>query len=297
MKIYLNGRILPEEEATVSATDHGFLYGAGFFETFRTFNGRAFLIDEHLKRLKSGCEQIRIRYGNTFLGTEPRMEPVLTELLKANDLPDAAFRYTVSAGPTPGGLPRQAYTAPTELLVPRPLSENDSQPVSLHVLTTRRNSSEFDPRPKSVNYLNSLAGHFELLDRKTAPGDEGIMLSPDGRLCEGVTSNLFLIRDGCVHTPRCTGRILPGVTRQFLLGLARSRRLPHIEGDYTLADMTPSDAVFLTNSVRGLIPVSAVFGAERERIWENDSSLDPHFNKLSRMYSMETLQRCGTPHG
>ncbi len=285
MHLYLNGRIIPENQASIPVGDHGFLYGAGCFETFRTFGGTPFLLGEHLERLSAGCEQIGIQIPDTFLTIGNRMSPVLSELLAKNGLSDAVFRYTVSAGPAAGGLPREPYTNPTELLVPRPLPPDRPDPVALHVLATRRNSPEFEPRPKSLAYLNSLAGHLEMRERAIPPGDEGLMLTPGGHLSEGVTGNLFFIVDGHLHTPAASAHILSGITRQAVLALAEQSGTRIGEDTYTLDHLLGAEAIFITNSVRGLSPVATVLSENGELLRETGTGSHPLFRKLCRLYN------------
>ncbi len=284
MYLYLNGKILPETEASLSVNDHGFLFGAGFFETFRTFNGRPHLLEEHLGRLKAGCEQIQIRLPDSSIAEAEHMEPVLAELLERNGLPDAVFRYTVAAGPAPGGLPRAPYTDPTELLVPRPVPELSEKPISLHILRTRRNTEEFEPRPKGLAYLNSLAGHLELREREIPPGDEGVMLSPGAHLSEGVTGNLFFILDDRLCTPDPSTGLLSGVTRQAVLALAEQFGIRIREDRFTLDDLTGADAIFITNSVRGLSPAAKVISEDDRLLWTGESERHPVFTKLYQVY-------------
>lgn len=101
MKISINGKLMDEQQAVVSVYDHGFLYGLGLFETFRTYNKVPFLLAEHMNRLAEACKELGIRY-------EPDLDHVqqlINELLAANELQDAYIRFSVSAGVEALGLP------------------------------------------------------------------------------------------------------------------------------------------------------------------------------------------------
>lgn len=276
MLIYWKGGIVPEAEATVPANDHGFLYGVGLFETFRTYGGRPFLLEEHMSRLKAGCRLLRILPGEDHLaGAEPpfsALRETVQRLLSANDLTDAIFRYTLSAGEAAGGLPREAYTRPGEMIHVRPLHPPLPQiGHRIHILHTHRTEPEAWPRPKSLHYANSLAGHWELLDRAHLPGDEGLMLTADRRLAEGVVSNIFLVTEGSLRTPALSAGILGGVTRRAVLDLAPAAGLKAREEDLRLPDLTGSDAIFTTNSTRGISPVHEVLDERGGTLWQKRS--------------------------
>ncbi len=293
MLLYLNGKILPQDEAQVSVNDHGFLYGAGCFETFRTFGGGLFRLEQHLRRIRAGCDQLHIRTGSISLLNEKNLLETVAELLRVNKLGDAVFRLTVTGGPVAGGLPREPYREPTELLVPRPLPRGHGVPIGLHLLEARRNSPEFHPRPKSVAYLNSLAGHLEMRERNIPPGDEGLMSADDDIAAEGVTTNLFLIRNQTLRTPGSHDGILSGITRGFVLEAAEQLGLPVQEISCRIADLKRADAIFLTNAVRGIIPVGTLFDQRGNLIRRIRSESDPAFQSLTRAYFMaiENLRR------
>ncbi len=285
MFLYLNGKILPQDQAQVSVNDHGFLYGAGCFETFRTFGGCVFRLEEHLRRIRAGCDRLHIPSRSLSLLDAETLLDTVAKLRQVNKLEDAVFRLTVTGGPVAGGLPAEPYREPTELLVPRALPPIPGGPVGLHLLEIRRNSPEFHPRPKSVAYLNSLAGHLEMRERSIPPGDEGLMSADGDTAAEGVTSNLFLIQNQTLLTPGSQDGILPGITRAFVLEAAGQLGLPVQEKTCRIADLESADAIFLTNAVRGIIPVGTLFDRRGNLIRRVRSEDDPAFQSLAGAYS------------
>jgi len=117
MKIAVNGCIIDEREAVVSVYDHGFLYGMGLFETFRTYGGRPFLLKEHLARLAAGLDEIGIRAVPDADG----IRELVGKLLAANGLTDAYIRLSVSAGAEALGLPSGDYRSPNTIVYIKPL--------------------------------------------------------------------------------------------------------------------------------------------------------------------------------
>ncbi|HZG75466.1 MAG TPA: aminotransferase class IV, partial [Paenibacillus sp.] len=140
MKLWWNGTIIDETEAVIPITDHGFLYGIGLFETFRTYGGgRPFRLDRHIERLRAGCEELRLAYAPEA----ERIEAAVAETLRANGLADGYVRWSVSAGAAPLGLPSAAgYPAPNVILMAKPLPPDSVQPKELHLLALPRSGPE-----------------------------------------------------------------------------------------------------------------------------------------------------------
>ncbi|WP_337103181.1 aminodeoxychorismate lyase [Paenibacillus sp. YIM B09110] len=258
MKVSLNGSVKEASEAVISVYDHGFLYGLGLFETFRTYGGRPYLLNRHLRRLQAGCEQLGIQYR----GDEKGISEQVTELLAANGLTDGYVRLTVSAGVGELGLPTGDYEQPSVLLLVKSLPPvNDSIPMhgrELRLLQTRRNTPEGDIRFKSLHYMNNIIAKRELLASSPPSGAEGLMLTKEGWLAEGIVSNLFYVKDGILYTPAIHTGILPGVTRERVLELAREAGRSVHEGYFTWEELVQADEIWMTNSIQELIPITTL---------------------------------------
>ncbi|MGO4698560.1 aminodeoxychorismate lyase [Paenibacillus sp. 2TAB26] len=261
MKVELNGSVMDASEAVISVYDHGFLYGIGLFETFRTYEGKPYLLDRHMKRLCSGCDQLGIQYT-------PNMEELrssVNELLEANELKDGYIRLTVSAGEAELGLPTGDYEQPNVLMLVKALPPvNDAVHMrgrELRLLQTRRNTPEGEVRFKSLHYMNNIIAKRELLASGAASGAEGLMLSREGWLAEGIVSNLFFAKDNVVYTPELATGILPGITRERVLELAGSAGYETEEGLYSLEKLQTADEIWLTNSIQELVPVTLLLEA------------------------------------
>lgn len=286
MKIYCQGQILPERDARVSAGDHGFLFGASLFETFRTYAGQPFLLTEHLARLAAGCRAYGLETRSLLLANPPALQDLLRELLAVNDLTDAVFRYTVSAGSSPGGLPTGFYQNPTEFIFVRRLpATSPDEGIRIHILNTNRTEPEVFPRPKSGHYINNLIAHRELRQRTSEPTDEGVLFTADGRLSEGVVSNVFLVSNETLLTPDPSSHILEGITRGAVLDIARDAGIDAREKDLHLGDLTSAAAIFTTNSVRGITPVFQVLDRDGKIVWEGNSASDRLVAQLRSAYA------------
>jgi len=265
MKIGLNGNVVDAHEAVISVYDHGFLYGLGLFETFRTYNGKPYLLERHMNRLKSGCAELGIPFDMSI----GQLEDWLGGLLRENGLEDGYVRLTVSAGEGALGLPSGDYTRPTIVLLVKELPPVNEEALrlgkELRLLRTVRNTPEGPVRFKSLHYMNNIMAKRELLglgdDRSphlmpAHPAAEGLMLTREGWLSEGIVSNLFFMRGGIVHTPAVDTGILPGITRGRVMELASAAGYRVQEGHYGWAELASADEIWLTNSIQELVPVT-----------------------------------------
>jgi 4-amino-4-deoxychorismate lyase len=285
--LWLNGVCRPAADAQLSVLDHAVQFGAGLFETFRTWNGRASLLPRHLARLRTGGRTYRIELPTEALlpQAETKLPQILRELLERNGRADAVFRYTVTAGVAASGLPVGPYRQPSEMIVPRPLPVVPAGGWNLHGLATRRLAPESVPRPKSLQYGNALMGRWEMLDRGlVGAGAEGLMLTPEGWLAEGVTTNFFFFHKGTLCTPALDLGILRGVVREVVLELARAEGLSVSEGSFPLTSLAEAEMVFLTSGALGLAPVRRLSDETGRLLAEFATEEHPWFRRLGERF-------------
>ncbi|MGW9128223.1 aminodeoxychorismate lyase [Paenibacillus chitinolyticus] len=285
MKIWMNGNLVEEKEAVVSVYDHGFLYGMGLFETFRTYNGHPFLLKEHMERIREGCAELGIPFHTDETGMRARVE----ELLRANGLEDAYFRYAVSAGVDMLGLPGGAfYENPSEIIYVKSLpSRNVDQPASrpLQLLNLRRNTPESGRRHKSFHYMNNVLAKREMMNYPWAHGAEGLFLTDNGGyVAEGIVSNIFWIKGAVCFTPSLTTGILPGITRAFVLKLAEEEGLEISEGLFPWSELCEADEIFVTNSVQEIVSINELFDERGGSITVSRGIAGPVTNRLAQLY-------------
>jgi 4-amino-4-deoxychorismate lyase len=289
MKISINGSIYEEQEAVVSVYDHGFLYGLGLFETFRTYGGKPFLLQEHLTRLSDGCMEL----GIEFEPNERAVQDLIDLLLRENDLQDAYFRYTVSAGVELLGLPASTYKNPTEIVYVKELPPTDesvyTQGKSLQLLKLPRNTPEGLYRLKSFHYMNNILAKRELQSYEWAGGSEGLLLSEEGYVAEGIVSNIFFIKNSICYTPSLETGILPGITRAFVLKLAERRcNLIAIEGLFRWEDLLAADEIFYVNSIQEMVPVTQLFTPDRRSFQVGRGTPGNFTRQLIQLYKEST---------
>ncbi|WP_421382589.1 aminodeoxychorismate lyase [Bacillus salacetis] len=254
MYLFFNGEILPKEEAKISPFDHGFLYGMGLFETMRTYNGHPFLLDDHLVRLQSGLNMLNIKLDLKALD----IPDVIASLSEKNGLPDSYLRLNISAGDGEIGLRTAPYEKPNILLFQKelpplmPLREKEAV-----LLNLKRNTPETSLRLKSHHYFNNIAAKREIGDD---PGKEGLFLTENGYLAEGVTSNIFWVKEGTLYTPSLETGILNGITREYIIEVAQKIGITWEAGLYRTEDLLHSSEAFFTNSVQEIIPIHSFAG-------------------------------------
>jgi branched-chain amino acid aminotransferase len=254
--IYLNGKWYPKSEAKISVYDHGFLYGDGIFETLRACNGKLFMLKEHLERLQRSADAIQLRLPLT----DRQLEALLYESLVRNNLRDARIRLTISRGPGELGLDTNLCPQPTLVIMAKAFkaypAELYRQGMSASIASTRRISSQaLNPAIKSLNFLNNILAKQEARAQGT---QDALMLNTQGQLTEATTSNLFFVSHDILKTPALECGLLPGITRQLVLELARQHEIEVEEGSFYATDLLDADEAFLTNTSLEIMPLVQV---------------------------------------
>lgn len=280
MIVYKDGSWQPIEETSVSVMDHGFLYGVGLFETFRTYKGAPFLFHDHLTRLRNGLESVYINWQES----DKHLRELVTEALQKNEVADGVIRLNVTAGISNWGLPTETYHAPSLLLFTRPVPEVATESKGAVFLELRRNTPEGDTRLKSHHYLNNLLGKRELGARTDV---EGIFLTQEGYVAEGLVSNIFGIKGDTIYTPSISTGILNGVTRKFILHLSSLIGLNVKEGTFTPEELFQADEVFITNSAQEIIRIDRLDAKAIPEVEPSSSWLAC----LKRLYNKSTEQQ------
>ncbi|OIK15704.1 4-amino-4-deoxychorismate lyase [Bacillus sp. MUM 116] len=249
MFIYVNGEIVNKEAAVISPFDHGYLYGMGLFETFRIYDGHPFLLDNHLERLNMGLEVLNIQ--KRF--TREEVKDALKHLLDANGFTNAYIRLNVSAGVGEVGLQVEPYQKPNVLIFAKPLQEAGEMAEKKAVLLKlKRNTPEGLTRLKSHHYMNNILAKREI---GSTPDVEGIFLTEEGHIAEGIVSNIFWRKGKTLYTPAVETGILNGITRQFIIQAAKGLEMDVEEGFFRPTEVFTADEIFVTNSIQEIVPI------------------------------------------
>jgi len=256
--VFMNDRLVPEDEARVSVFDHGLLYGDGVFEGMRSYAGRVFRMEAHLDRLWDSARAIALEIPMT----KEAVAKAVNDTLAANNLPDGYVRLVVTRGAGTLGLdpnrtsqPQVIVIADTISLYPRELYERGLRIVT--AATQRSHPAALSPRIKSLNYLNNIMAKLEGLQAGCV---EALMLNHKGEVAECTADNVFAVRKGIVLTPPPDAGILEGITRGAVMDLALSAGISCREATLTRHDLYTAEEVFITGTAAEVVPVVEIDG-------------------------------------
>ena len=280
-KVFLNDDLIDAAEARVSATDSGFLYGAGLFETLRSRNGTVFRLPDHLERLFSSAGALSIvnSYSEEYVGK------AIHKVLEANQLQDARLRLTLTNGP---------------------LAESEDQRRSTLVVT----ATEFTPYPPEYyaagamvilcpfrlnttdptygHQTTSFLPHLLALDLARQRGAaEALWFTQDSRLAEACLSSVFLVKNSVLLAPFVEPPAREDVARGVIRRVARQQSIELAEKDLRIADVLEADEIFLTNVLIEVLPVIHV-----ERHAVGDGKVGPVTRRLREGFLQMMEQEC-----
>ena len=238
--LMLNGTLQEAAGAVLPATDRALTHGLGLYETLKLVGGVPVFFEEHVARLDLGLDE---------LGLErpcPRAEMAaqICALAEASGVTDGACRVLVTAG-SPDGRPG--------LLIQTDRREFPARPLRVISYPGVRVRAQLKAMTVMQSFLAQRAA-------AAAGADDAILVDDDGRMFEGATSNMFLVRGGGLVTPPAEGAILPGVLRAKVEQLGGAHGLTIVEAWARVADLRDDDGMLLTSSVRGIVPVGSVDG-------------------------------------
>ena len=257
--VYIDGKFMAPDQAMISVYDHGFLYGDGIFEGIRMYGGKVFKLASHLERLYGGAAEIRLKP----VQDRAQMAQAVRDAVTRSGLKDGYIRLVVSRGKGSLGLnPNHCPTSSTIIIVDRiQLYPPEMYEQGMPIIVAKRPRIPavcLDPALKSLNYLNNILAKVEAID---AGMHEAIMLNLNGEVSECTGDNIFIIKDGVIHTPPVGAGILRGVTRRFVIDtLAPAAGMKVVENPMLLKDVFAADEVFLTGTAAEIIGVSSIDG-------------------------------------
>jgi len=258
-KIYLNGKLVPREEAKISVFDHGLLYGDGVFEGIRAYDAHVFRLSQHLDRLYDSARAIALKIPLT----KKEMEEAVIQTLRSNSLRSGYIRLVVTRGEGDLGLDPRNCGKPSVFIIADKVElypeELYKKGLELVTVATKRNISEaIDPRIKSLNYLNNILAKIEA-GLQNMP--EAVMLNKDGYVAECTGDNIFIVKENVLITPPFYVGVLAGITRQAVMELARNKlKLSVKEEVFTRFHLYNADECFLTGTAAEVIPVVKIDG-------------------------------------
>ena len=255
--VWIDGKMLPKSQATISVWDHGLLYGDGCFEGIRFYNKRIFKNKAHLDRIYRNCDRLRIKVPYS----QDELTQVMRDCIDANGLNDGYIRLIITRGVGTLGLnpfkcPRAGVIVIADHIA---LYPPEMYAEGMRVIVAKRPRTPtacLDPSLKSLNYLNNILAKVESIDAGCL---ECIMLSTEGYVGECSGDNLFIVKDGKVLTPPLETGMLDGITRGFVMNeLCPKVGVPLEQKWMRIEEVKAADEIFLTGTAAEIIAVTQV---------------------------------------
>lgn len=247
--VYLNAEFMPDTEARIPVLDRGFIFGDGVYEVIPVYGGKLFRFNEHLQRLQNSLEALRI---NNPLTTE-EWNQVLTELIEQNGGGDLSLYLQITRGSAARDHAIPENSSPTVFAMCNELKPVASETIERGVAAITLDDIRWQRcHIKAISLLPNVLLRQEALDH----GATEAILIRDGFATEGAASNLFAVLDGVITTPPKSPMLLPGITRDLLLELAKDHSLPCQEKDISLEELRQADEIWLTSSTKEILAVT-----------------------------------------
>ncbi|MGC4063572.1 MAG: aminotransferase class IV [Polyangiaceae bacterium] len=256
--VMINGAVFAPEAAKISVFDRGLLYGNSVFETLGTYRGRPFALREHLERLRRSAELVFIEFPVSQRDFATEIRRAIREA--GND--ESYVRVIVTRGSGDLGLDPALAVAPQRIVIVTPLHRpaQVAYDEGVKAITYRTQRSTDETAAVGAKVGNYLVAVLAMKEAKATGANEALIVDRSGRLVEGATSNLFLVRGGVVTTPPESAGILPGITRRFVLEAATEEGIPVEFACPDVSQLWSAEEVFITSSIRQLLAITHVDG-------------------------------------
>ena len=282
--ISVNGVVTSAEDARIPVLDHGFLFGDSVYETLRTYQHKPFLFTRHFNRMARSAKSIELELP---WSRERTFQEVRRVVEAAGLASESRIRITVTRGVGGVGPDPESCKSPNVIVIVTPLSELApsiaENGVEVMISSFQRTTHLADA--KTGNLIRTVLAQREA---RLAGAFEAILLTPEGWISDGITSNIYLVKGRKLMTPSREACILEGITRGAVLELAGRMGLEVVEGLLQRSDIESADEMFLTSSTRGIVPIVRVNASSDVRIVANGKP-GPVTQALRNAYSQELV--------
>ncbi|MDH5602144.1 MAG: D-amino acid aminotransferase [Gammaproteobacteria bacterium] len=249
--VYLNGEYLPLDQAKVSVLDRGFIFGDGVYEVIPAYGSKALRFEHHMQRLQNSLDAVRI--SNPL--TNDQWLEIINKLIAATDSQDQYIYLHVTRGVASRDHQFPEDTHPTVFVMSNVLNPVDSKLLEKGISAVTLD----DIRWQHCN-IKAIALLPNILLRQQAVENNAkeAILIRDGHMTEGAASNVFIVKDGVIKTPPKDNKLLPGITRDLVVELAHSHKIPVEETTITEDEFLDADEIWLTSSTKEILPVTRI---------------------------------------
>jgi D-alanine transaminase len=272
MTVFLNGKLLPSEQASVSVLDRGFIFGDGVYELVPVYSRVPFRLEEHLARLERSLGEVKIR--NPYSRSQWRAH--IYGLIDAQAADDQSVYFQVTRGVAKRDHAFPKGTEPTVFMMSNPLVN----PLPAVVEKGAAALTAVDNRWLRCDIKSiSLVGNVLLRQLSAEAGAVETILFRDGRLTEASASNVFIVKRGVIHSPPKSNLILPGITYDVVVELARANGLPLELRDIAQAEVLAADEIWVTSSSKEVLAI-----VELDARPVGDGRPGPVFRRMFQLY-------------
>ena len=246
--VYLNGEFIPLSEAKVPVLDRGFIFGDGIYEVIPVYGKRLFRLDEHLDRLNNSLDATRI--PNPY--PESEWKKILSQIVMKSESEDQSIYLQVTRGVAKRDHAFPDKITPTVFMMSSPLIVTSKEMFNKGIAVITLD----DIRWQYCN-IKAITLLPNILLRQTAidEGAQEAILVRDGEVTEGSASNIFIVIDGVIKTPPKSSRLLPGVTRDLIVELAKDNNMKCVEANFSRTELEAADEIWLTSSMKEVMPI------------------------------------------
>lgn len=253
--VYLNGQTLPLEQASIPVLDRGFIFGDGVYEVIPAYGGRLFRLEEHLQRLADSLRLVRMDNPHTLA----QWRQILEDLVRQNGDGDQSVYLQVTRGVAPRDHILPDGVTPTVFVMCNPI-----KPVPRDTLALGVGAISVDDIRWQYCHIKAIALLPNILLRQQAADADAMeaILVRDGLVTEGAASNVFLVKNDTIATPAKSPHLLPGITRDLVVELARDNGFACEERNIRREELAAADEIWLTSSTKEILPVTRLDGKD-----------------------------------
>jgi D-alanine transaminase len=272
MTVFLNGKLLPAEQASVSVLDRGFIFGDGIYELVPVYSRVPFRLDEHLTRLERSLGEAKIR--NPYSRAQWRGH--IYQLIDAQSFDDQGVYFQVTRGVAKRDHALPKNIEPTVFMMSNPLvNPPQAQVEQGGAAVSAQDNRWLRCDIKSI----SLIGNCLLRQLSAEAGAAETILFRDGKLTEASASNVFIVQRGVIQSPPKSNLILPGITYDVIVELAAANRMPLEFRAVSEAEVRAADEIWVTSSSKEVLAIVELDG---KRV--GDGKPGPVFRRMHQLY-------------